>query len=93
MAARRFKCVPQRLDEVVVWRAERRGALGAARREGLRGACLVEGTAGGLSPPADATCGKANGSEYEKQPHLGCWSQPSRRNVAEGKRGKERRHR
>eukprot|EP00966_Prymnesium_polylepis_P288980 6675101-Prymnesium_polylepis.1 len=59
------------LDEVVVGRPGRRHV---GRREecaqvgkGCAVACAVEGTAGGFSPPADATCGLA-GHKIVSQP-------------------------
>eukprot|EP00966_Prymnesium_polylepis_P025633 591044-Prymnesium_polylepis.1 len=65
------------LDEVVVGRADRR-RIGRREECGRIGkgcpvACVVEGTAGGLSPPADATCSRAG--------HI--VSQPVRRCVAQ----------
>eukprot|EP00966_Prymnesium_polylepis_P047062 1090302-Prymnesium_polylepis.1 len=59
------------LDEVVVGRAGRRRV---GRREkcaqvgkGCAVACVVEGTAGGLSPPANTICGLA-GHKIVSQP-------------------------
>eukprot|EP00966_Prymnesium_polylepis_P225212 5209110-Prymnesium_polylepis.1 len=67
------------LDEIVVWRAERRRVRGAARSvvgsgRVARCTCLVEGTAEGLSPPADATWGLAGHKIV---------SQPARRRAAQ----------